>query len=35
MSAGGVFQITTNEGKSDKMLMASELLSKRVRDIKE
>lgn len=34
MSAGGVFTLITNDGKADKMLMATELLNQRIRDIK-
>ena len=34
MSSGGVFQIVTNDGKADKMLLASDLLEERVKDIR-
>ena len=30
----GVFQIVTNDGKADKMLLASDLLEERIRDIR-
>jgi hypothetical protein len=30
MSSGGVFQLITNEGKSDKMILASQILTKRI-----
>lgn len=33
MSTGGVFQIITNDGKQDRLLMASALLHRRLRDI--
>ena len=32
-SAGGVFQITSNDGKADRMLMATQLLTERIQDI--
>lgn len=35
MSSGGVFQIVTNDGKADKMLLASDLLEERIRDIRQ
>ena len=31
--AGAVFQITSNDGKADRMLMASQLLTERIQDI--
>lgn len=34
MSTGGVFQIVSNDGKADKMLLASDLLEERIRDIR-
>jgi|SRR6476646_4250631 len=33
MSTGGIFRLITNDGKQDKMLMASELLAKRLESI--
>ena len=30
MSTGGIFQLITNDGKQDKMLMATDLLNKRL-----
>ena len=33
MSAGGVFIIITNDGKADKMLMATSVLEKRMKAI--
>lgn len=34
MSTGGVFQLIVNEGNQDKMLMATELLNKRLKEIR-
>ena len=34
MATGGIFQLITNDGKQDRMLMASELLSTRLADAK-
>jgi hypothetical protein len=34
MSTGGIFQLITNDGKQDKLLMATEYLSARLSDIK-
>ena len=34
MSTGGVFQLIVNDGNQDKMLMATQLLNKRLKDIK-
>lgn len=34
MSTGGIFNLITNDGKQDRMLMASELLSQRLAEIK-
>jgi hypothetical protein len=34
MSTGGIFQLITNDGKQDKLLMATEFLSARIADIK-
>jgi hypothetical protein len=34
MSTGGIFQLITNDGKQDKLLMATEYLSARLADIK-
>ena len=34
MSAAGIYQLLTNDGKQDQMLMATELLNKRLREIK-
>ena len=34
MSTGGIFNLITNDGKQDRMLMASELLSKRLAEIR-
>ncbi len=33
MSAGGVFKLLANDGKADKMIMATALLNERLRDI--
>jgi hypothetical protein len=33
MSAGGVFKLIANDGKADRMLMATELLNQRIKDI--
>jgi len=33
MSTGGIFKLITNDGKQDRMLMATELLNQRLRDI--
>jgi hypothetical protein len=33
MSAGGVFKLIANDGKADRMIMATELLNQRIRDI--
>lgn len=33
MSAGGVFKLIANDGKADRMIMATELLNKRIKDI--
>lgn len=33
MSSGGIFQIITNDGKADKMIMAQQLLQMRIQDI--
>jgi hypothetical protein len=33
MSAGGVFKLIANDGKADRMIMATELLNQRVKDI--
>jgi len=33
MSAGGIFKIIANDGKADKMIMATELLNQRIKDI--
>lgn len=33
MSAGGVFKLLANDGKADRMIMATELLNSRIRDI--
>lgn len=30
MSAGGIFKIIANDGKADKMIMATELLNQRI-----
>lgn len=35
MSAGGVFQIVSNDGKADKMIMATDLLNMRIKEIRE
>ena len=35
MATGGIFTIITNDGKQDRMLMATELLSERLRNIQE
>ena len=35
MSSGGIFNLITNDGKQDRMLMATELLSKRLNVIRE
>jgi hypothetical protein len=35
MSTGGIFNLITNDGKQDRMLMASELLSQRLAEIRE
>jgi hypothetical protein len=32
MSAGGVFQLIANDGKADRMIMATELLNQRIKD---
>ena len=34
MSSGAVFTIISNEGKADKMLLASDLLEQRMNDIR-
>ena len=34
MSTGGIFNLITNDGKQDRMLMASELLSQRLAEIR-
>lgn len=34
MSTGGIFNLITNDGKQDRMLMASEFLSQRIEEIK-
>jgi len=33
MSAGGVFKLIANDGKADRMIMATELLNQRIKDI--
>jgi hypothetical protein len=33
MSAAGVFKLIANDGKADRMIMATELLNQRIRDI--
>ena len=33
MSAGGVFRLIANDGKADRMIMATELLNQRIKDI--
>lgn len=33
MSAGGVFKLIANDGKADRMIMATELLNSRIKDI--
>lgn len=33
MSAGGTFKLIANDGKADKMIMATELLNSRIKDI--
>lgn len=33
MSAGAVFRLIANDGKADRMIMATELLNQRIRDI--
>lgn len=33
MSAGGVFKLIANDGKADRMIMATELLNNRIKDI--
>jgi len=35
MSTGGIFSLITNDGKQDKMLMATELLSQRLAEVRE
>jgi len=35
MASGGIYQLITNDGKQDKMLMASDVLKKRLDDIEE
>ncbi len=35
MSAGGAFQIISNDGKCDKMVFASDLLEERIREIRD
>ena len=35
MSSGGVFTIITNDGKQDKMLLATDLLEQRMNEIKQ
>jgi hypothetical protein len=35
MSAGAVFQLISNDGKADKMIMATDLLEMRIAEIKE
>jgi hypothetical protein len=32
MSAGGVFKLIANDGKADRMIMATELLNQRIKD---
>jgi len=32
MSAGGVFKLIANDGKADRMIMATELLNGRIKD---
>ena len=34
MSTGGIFNLITNDGKQDRMLMASELLSQRLAEVR-
>src|SRR5271170_2659687 len=34
MSTGGVFQLITNDGAQDKLLMATQLLNKRLREVR-
>lgn len=33
MSAGAVFRLIANDGKADRMIMATELLNQRIKDI--
>src|SRR3989304_1120754 len=33
MAAGGVFKLIANDGKADRMIMATELLNQRIKDI--
>lgn len=33
MSAGAVFKLIANDGKADRMIMATELLNQRIKDI--
>ena len=33
MSAGGVFKLIANDGKADRMIMATKLLNQRIKDI--
>ena len=33
MSSGGVFKLIANDGKADRMIMATKLLNQRVKDI--
>lgn len=33
MAAGGVFKLIANDGKADKMIMATDLLNQRIKDI--
>src|SRR5690242_7145713 len=35
MSTGGIFSLITNDGKQDKMFMATELLSQRLTEVRE
>ena len=35
MATGGIFQLITNDGKQDRMLMATALLNKRLLDIEQ
>ena len=34
MATGGIFTLITNDGKQDRMLMATHLLNRRLRDIR-